>query len=348
MLMKTRFWGIVSFVLSLLFGLAFAQVSRAATGPSNNIGFSVSAQLPSNQLNKDHSFFDLKMTAGQTQTLKTTIYNVTKRDMKIKTGIHTAYTNDNGVIDYVKQAKTFDPSLKYQLGRLTKLTGEKVVTVPAESSKVVEAQVKIPKTDFQGVMLGGWYFEKLDEKVTSEVQDSMNVHSQYSYVIGMKYSFGKAPNPELQLAKVGLGLKNAHQAVLSSLRNVSAVIVPNLNLETTITDKATGKVAKKEKKSNVQLAPNTVYSYPLLVGSSGLKPGDYHLQMTVKNKAHHWKFEKDFTITPAAVKKYKHQSVENSGISPIWLVLWGAIGMLIVVGLVLWFFYFLKRRTHTK
>jgi len=72
-------------------GMSFSLTAQAAkTTQSNEIGFSVAAKLPKNQLHAKNSFFDLKMTPGKTQTLKTVIYNVTNRDIKVKTAIHTA------------------------------------------------------------------------------------------------------------------------------------------------------------------------------------------------------------------------------------------------------------------
>lgn len=347
--MKIRFWGIVRVMLGLLVGLSLAQVSRAATtGPSNNIGFSVSAQLPKNQVNTAHTYFDLQLSSGQSQTLKAVIYNVTNRDIQVKTGIHTAYTNGNGVIEYVKPTTVFDPSLKLQIGQLTRVQGKSVVTVPANGTKVVTAQVKIPKTAFQGTMLGGWYFEKLTEKVTSEVKGSMNVRNQYSYVIGMKYSLGKTPKPALKLGQVEPKVVNEHQAIVADLRNVSATINQNLSLTTTITSKATGDVVKTVKKASVQLAPNTVYHYPLLTGTSALKSGHYQLKMIVKGQSQRWVLEKDFTITASAAKKLAHQSVENKGLNSIWLVVAGAVGMLVIGGLLAGLVFFLRKRRRDE
>lgn len=342
---KQRFFGIVSLVLGLLFGIAWrSMLVQAAKTPSNNIGFSVSAQLPENQLNQANSFFDLKMQSGQQQTLKVKIYNVTNRDIQVKTGIHTAYTNDNGVVEYLTVPKKFDQSLKYQLGKITTLKSNSIVTIPANDFKVVEAQVKMPKTSFQGAMLGGWFFKKLEGKVTSEVTGSMNVRNQYAYVIGIKYSLGQAPKPALSLAKISPGLVNHHQSTIAELRNTAAVMIPDISLETTVTDRKTKKVLKTVKKSGVQMAPNSNFHYGFLTGNESLKAGDYHLRLVAKNKTHHWVFEKDFTITQAQTRLVARKSVESERLNPLWLVVIGAIGMLIAGGLIGWVVYLVKRR----
>lgn len=343
MISKKRFWGIVSMICALLIGLMTVKIVYAANTP-DNIGFSVSAQIPSNQINQGHSFFDLRMSAGQHQQLKTVIYNTTKRDLKVKVGIHTAYTNNNGIIEYVTATKKFDKSLKYQLGKLTKIIGPTTVIVPANGSKTVEAEVHMPDRGFNGVMLGGWYFERIDEKVTSEVTDSMNVHNQYAYVIGMKYTMGKIPKARLLLDSVKPGLENGHQSISSYLRNVSAVIIPDVTLDTTITNRKNEKVVKNIKKSNVQLAPNSLFKYPVMLNDPGMKSGNYHLKMVAKSKSNRWVFEKDFTITVAEAKKYSRTSVDNQSFKVFLWVLVGAIGMLVLGLVVLGIVYSVKRR----
>jgi len=334
-------------VVIILLGVLSPVSVQAKTTPNNNIGFSVVAQLPDNQIDMKNSFFDLKMKSGQQQTLKVKIYNATKRDIKVKTGLRTAYTNNNGVIEYMTPATKFDSSLRYRLDKVTQVEGDSVVTVPANDSKVVMAKVKMPTTNFEGVMLGGWYFRKVDEKVTSNVKESLNVKNQYAYVIGMKYSFGKAPQPELTLTNVTSGLENYRQSIFVNLRNPSAVIIPDVKLTTVITNRATKKLVKSVKKSDVQMAPNSGYQYPILTGNTGLKAGKYHLRMVAKNKAHQWVFEKDFAITAKEAKKYARESVDPKVISPYWFVLIGALLMLIVGGLLAWLVIAIKKRNQT-
>ncbi|BDZ31922.1 DUF916 and DUF3324 domain-containing protein [Lactiplantibacillus sp. WILCCON 0030] len=345
-----QLWYGLGLVVALLLSLQWGQVAQAATSTnkSNNIGFSVAAKIPDNQLNKKNSFFDLKMTKGQSETLQTTVYNVTNQDIKVRTAIHTAYTNENGLIEYVTPTKTFDQSLNYKMSDLTTIQGAKTITIPANSSKVVSAKVQMPNRNFNGVILGGWYFKRVDQKVTSDVKGTMNVKNQYSYVIGLKYTVGQVPTPKLKLAKVTVGMSNYHRGIFPYLRNTSVVIVPNLKMATTITSKNSGKVVKTAKKSNVQLAPNSVYRYPMLTGKTKLQAGKYHLKMVVKNSDHKWVFEKDFTITAQAAKRVNEKSVDNSGINVIWFIVFGALGMLILVLLGLWLFFFIKKRRQNN
>ena len=338
-----RVWLVVMAVVSLVCAGVFSVGDRAQAA-TNNVGYNVSAKLPSNQINKQNSFFDLRMNSNKTQVLQVRVFNVTNEDVTIKTAIHTAWTSSAGSINYVNSPRSYDSSLRYKMSDITKIQGKKTVTIPAKSSRVVKATVKIPQTNFSGVILGGWYFERTDSKVTGNVKGAGNLQSHYSYVIGMKYTLGQVPNPSMSLGKVGAGLSNYHRGVIADIRNTSAVIIPNLKTTTTITNRDGGKVVQKAKQENVQMAPNTTYGYPMLYGKTALEAGHYHLHMVVKNTDHEWIFDRDFTITQAQANKYNKNSVDNSGINIWLLVALGALGMLILVLLILLIIYLIRRK----
>ena len=328
-------------------GLAAGSTSRTSTKTtqSNDIGFSVAAKIPANQIDQRNSYFDLKMSPGRQQQIQTTIYNVTNAEIKVKTAIHTAYTNGNGIIEYVTPTKHYDPSLKYRMDQITQVQGPTTVTIPANGSKVVTATIKMPKAAFNGVLLGGWYFKRVTNNVTGSVKNSMNIANQYSYVIGMKYTSGTVPAPKLQLDTITAGMQNYRRGVFPQLRNVTAVIVPKLTVTAKLTSVNNGKVVKTFKQKNVQLAPNSVYKVPILTGTKRLQAGTYHVHLVAKNADHHWRFDKDFVISTATADKYNKASVDNSGINVGWFILFGALGMLIIglVGFLL-FFWIRKRR----
>lgn len=333
--------------LLLLLGLIFGGLKPAeaqAAGAQNNVGYNITPVIPKNQINKENSFFDLKMKSGQAETLKVRINNISNDDVTVKTAIHTAWTNPTGTIDYVNPAKYFDSSLRYKMSDISRIQGQKTLTISAGQSKVVTADVKVPKTSMQGVILGGWYFKRLDTKVTGKVKGATNIKSEYSYVLGMKYSLGHAPAAVMTLGKVGATLSNGRQAVTANLRNTSAVIIPNLKMNTTITNRDSNQTVMHLKETNKQMAPNSVFKYPMLFGEKPLKAGNYHLHMVVKNTERNWIFDRDFTITKAQADKLNHDSVDNQGLN-IWLLIaLGALAMLILVLLILLIIYLIRRK----
>ncbi|MCI1553428.1 MAG: DUF916 and DUF3324 domain-containing protein [Levilactobacillus sp.] len=333
---------IVLMIVGGIIGLLAPVASQAAV--NNDIGFNVAPKIPKNQIDKNKTFFDLAMKSGQTETLRTRIYNLTAQDIRVKSVVNTAWTGSSGAINYVNAAKKYDPSLRYKMSELSQVQGPQVVTVPAKGSKLVTVKVKIPQTNFNGNILGGWYFERVDHKVTGNVKGAGNITNKYAYVVGMSYTMGQLPNPDLKLGKVAAGLSNYHHGVIANLRNPTAIIVPNLKMNTTISNRDGGKTVLHVKKDNVQMAPNTVFSYPLLYGKTKLVAGHYRLHMVVKNTDRTWVFDRNFTVTKAQANKYNADSVDNSGIS-IWLLIGlGALGMLILMLLILLIIYLIRRR----
>ncbi|TGD19730.1 DUF916 and DUF3324 domain-containing protein [Levilactobacillus suantsaiihabitans] len=334
---------IVLAVFSLILG-GWGLTAVAQAAGENEVGYSVKAAIPKNQINKKNSFFDLKMKSGQTENLQVRIYNVTNQSIKVQTAIHTAWTSSAGAIEYVKPAKSFDSSLKYKMSDISKLQGKSTVTIPAGKSRVVTAKVKMPTTAFNGVILGGWYFKRIDHQVTGNVKGASNLRNSYSYVVGMKYTMGsQTPFPDLKLGKVAAGLGDYHRGVFADLRNPKAVIIPDLKMKTTITNRNGNKLVKQATKDNVQMAPNTTFRYPIYFGKEELKAGNYHLHMVVKNTDRTWVFDRNFTITAKQAAQFNRGSVENSGIN-LWLVLaLGALGMLVLILLILLIIYLIRR-----
>ncbi|MFC6290440.1 DUF916 and DUF3324 domain-containing protein [Levilactobacillus angrenensis] len=337
-----KFCSIVLLTIGLI--ICGTSVLASAATPGNDVGFSVKALLPKNQIEKKDSFFNLRMKSQQDERLQVRVYNTTNQDIKVKNAIHTAWTSSAGAIEYVKTTKDFDTSLRYKMSDISKLQGKQIITIPAGGSKLVTAKVKIPRTEFQGTILGGWYFKRADSKVISNVKGASNMHNQYSYVIGMMYTMGKNPSPVMRLGTVQAGLANYHRGVIANLRNTTAVIIPNLKMNTTITNRDGGSVVKHLKQDNVQMAPNTTFKYGMLYGDQQLKAGHYHLHMVVKNRVNEWVFDRNFTITQAQANKYNKAAVESSGLS-FWLILaLGALAMLILILLILLIIYLIRRK----
>ena len=339
-----RFIGLM--ILSVIVGASLEQSGLAAKRGTqqNDVGFSVAAQIPKNQIQRRHTFFDLKMATGQQQTLKTTIYNVTSHDIKVRTAIHTAYTNGNGVIEYINPTRTFDRSLKTKISDLTTAQGPQTVTVPANGTKVVAINVKMPAHPINGVLLGGWYFKRVVDNQTSTVDRNINVTNEYSYVIGLKLTAGTVPAPKLALGTVKAGLSNYHRSIIAVLRNPTAVIIPNLKVQTVIVNRRTHQVIMHRTKKGIVMAPNTAFKNALPLGAQPLQAGTYVLRMTISNRTHHWQFKREFHISIAAAHRYNHETVENRGLS-MWVFMGVGVIVTLVMGLVLAGVVWLWRRS---
>ncbi|WP_047999635.1 DUF916 and DUF3324 domain-containing protein [Lactiplantibacillus herbarum] len=327
-------------MLGLMVGLG-AEPMIVHAGSTNSqttqARFSVSATIPDNQINKQNTFFDLKMSTRKQQDLQVTIYNQANRDLTVATAIHTAYTNNNGSIEYVVPAKTYDSSLKVKMSDIVKIKGKSTVVVPANSSKTVTAHVTMPSSPFNGVMMGGWYFKQVNQKAGANVKDTVNVHNEYSYVVGLKFSLGSMPAPIIKMSKVTTGTRNYQWGILANLRNPSAVMIPNLKLHTIVTNRDSGKKVKEVRSNELQLAPNSAFNYMLPMDKAKLPAGRYHVQMVATSGSHRWRLNQNLKLGRSVTRQTDQLVTKTNKQSTSWgLVGIGAFGTLIIVLLLGW------------
>ena len=69
--------------------------------------------------------------------------------------------------------------------------------------------------------------------------------------------------------------------ILVNLQNDQKTYINQVAFSAEITKRDMKKFYIKRKKANMQIAPNTNFSVPIALKGQPLKPGDYHLSMTV-------------------------------------------------------------------
>ena len=106
--MKKNIWivGLLGWVMVLFSGMW--QQSAQAAGE----GFTVKAELPENQRDTSASYFDLRVSPNQAQTLNVVIQNRQADPVTVLIKVNPAFTNDNGVVEYGEQVGRTDASLK--------------------------------------------------------------------------------------------------------------------------------------------------------------------------------------------------------------------------------------------
>ena len=79
------------------------------------MGYSVKANLPENQIDKNKTYFDLKMDPNQKEEISLTVKNSSEEEIILNIVPNNSKTNQNGVIDYSDENLEKDKSLKYSL-----------------------------------------------------------------------------------------------------------------------------------------------------------------------------------------------------------------------------------------
>ncbi|CAM2806425.1 DUF916 and DUF3324 domain-containing protein [Dellaglioa algida] len=336
---------------ALLGGLGLFNKSVEAAAPANNIGYSVQSIQSDKQVKESlkQSYFDMQLDAKAEETISVKIFNSSDKALKIRNAVYTASTNDNGQLEYTKklEKKDIDKSMKYPLASLTKMDSGSVVTVPAKGSKIVKATITMPKDSFDGVLLGSWYFEKVDDSAkASSNKKGISISNAYSYAIGIKILEKKTVEPNMNLLSVKAGMRNYRKGVFPVFQNDTAVIIPKLTIKSQIMKKGSSTVLQETTLKNLSMAPNSNFKFPMLYDKGQLESGDYTLKAVATSGKNTWNFNKNFTITNDDASKYNKEAIADpkKPMNPLWYVALG-LGLAILFVLI---FFLIKRYVDKK
>lgn len=327
-------------MISVLFG------SLMTIAHAENLNYTVSADLPENQLNSKVSYFDLKVTPGQTQDLTIQIKNSDSSAHKYVVTPNRAATNDNGVIDYSKSKAKADQSLKFDLKAA--LSKSQTVEVPAKTTKAVTFKLKVPKKAFTGIALGG--INVVQETTASKKKSSgMTIENQYAYVIGLQLQEEEkvTAKPKMKLLGVKAKQLNYRNYITANLQNTQPVIMHGLKIKSYVTNVDSKKKLVTTDKENMAMAPNSNFNFAIGDGTQALKAGNYtlHLTATAEKGKYKWHFTRNFTISEQKAKKLNKTAVgqEKQPNYFWWFVGFGVV-IVALLGLVIWLL--LKNRRH--
>lgn len=266
-------------------------------GSESDVGFSVRAIIPKNQIDPMKSYFDLKMKPGQKQVIKIQVFNSSSQEETIEMDITFATTNRNGLIDYSEtDSKRKDESLKFPLTEIAKTENREIV-IPAGKSKIVPITISLPKQKFNGVILGAAHFKKQLKETNEHSTSGVEIKNQYAYVVGIKLTeTTEEVLPDLHLKYIQPKLINYRTAVVANIQNSEAVIVENMDVTAKIYKKGSIKLLYSTNKQDLNLAPNSNFEYPIDLKNDPFKPGTYRLKMKSIIGTQIWEWDEVFTV----------------------------------------------------
>ncbi|QBO35886.1 DUF916 and DUF3324 domain-containing protein [Periweissella cryptocerci] len=316
---------------------------------AEEVGYSVNTVPSALQQNKKLSFFDLKAKPQQTFDLKVKIENKSTEVSTFKVAATNAMTSNNGTITYGPTTRKLDQSMKVPFTSIAKVKHPKV-TVPANTVKTVSMQVTMPKFEFDGMILGGFYVEKL----TTEDKKTSGYSNQYAYAKGVVIKeTDTVVQPDLEMPVVGIKTDNNMVNVAGTLRNASMTNIANLDMTASITKRNSDKVIVSKKVTGYSVAPTTNFDALFQYDKQKLPAGKYtfhvHANQTT-GKQYKWNLQKDFVITADEVKPKESRGLAVVGQRNVLLyVLLGVVAaLLVIIIFLLWFFLFYKRRKAKK
>lgn len=326
--------------------MSFAPlIGQTNADGTDNVGLRVSAVLPENQRDTGQSYFDLLVQPKDKQTLVVNLINTTDKPQTVNTAVTAAKTNINGVVEYTPSKNKLDKSVPFDMAKIATLP--KSVEIPANSTKKLAIQLDIPDKQWQGVVAGGISVTQAEVNDSGDNKKAgISVRNRYAYAIGvmLQTKQDSTVKEELNLARVTAGQINLRNAVISELHNTSETYLKKVSIKSKITRVNGTKVLYESDKSNMKIAPNSIFNYPLSLEGHSFKAGRYTMDMTVKSEKNTWHFTKNFTITSKEAKDLNNKDVtiiHDEGFNWWWLVALVAIILAIIV-------YIVRRRRKAQ
>ncbi|MEF9937923.1 DUF916 and DUF3324 domain-containing protein [Carnobacterium sp.] len=330
-------------IVILLIGSLISPIIGQAEG---SMAYSAKANIPENQINKTLTYFDLKMEPGQEQEISLTVSNSSDKQTTIILSPNSATTNQNGVIDYGQNKGKVDSTLKIPLSSV--ISKEQEVTLAPNETKQVLFTLKMPDKLFNGILLGGFYVTKKEEAEDSkEAEKNVQIKNNYSYVIGIQLRETlEEVKPQLKMNQIKPALLNYRTAVTVNLQNTEATIIKEFDVHAKVRKKGNGTVLHEATKTDMSMAPNSNFDFPISWDNQSLEPGTYTLEMTAKSGENQWTFEEDFTISAKESKTLNTDAVELEKKAPNWtLIILSVIGaMTLLIGGMLYLIYKHKKK----
>lgn len=328
-------------IILLIVILILTIFPTSINAENREVDFSVKAVLPENQINDNKSYFDLKMRPAQEQDIQVIVFNSGKKEIKVKTTVYNATTNQNGIVVYNQSNKKVDSSLVVPLTEIVKVKDEEIV-IAASESKTVTASIKMPKEEFDGIILGGLHFEKVDEEVDATSRGAQ-IKNKYAYVIGLQLSeTNNEVAPVLNLLSVYPTLVNHRTAVVANIQNSEPVLLSDLTVRAEVFHKGKSEVLHESTKENIHMAPNSNMDFVINWRNQRMEEGSYHLKLQAASGEYDWEWDEIFTIGNEAKKLNKAavDLVHDYGASQ---KVWYITGIGVLLGIIAILLFYIRR-----
>ncbi|MBC1651007.1 DUF916 and DUF3324 domain-containing protein [Listeria booriae] len=326
--------------LLLIIPLLASTFIFPVTTDASEMNFSVSANLPENQMDKTKTYFDLKMSPGMEQTITVTMTNQTDDEITVLASVNTAVTNDNGIIDYSQTDPKLDETLIHPISNLTDSASE-VVLAP-NSSKEYPITIKMPNETFDDTILGGIHFQEKTEKTNTDDAKTIQIENKYAYIIGlMLRQNDTGVKADLQLNDITPTQINYRNVVTANLQNTEATILKDLEVDAKVFKKDGTSVLHENFEDNLRMAPNSNFNFPVSWNNQAFKAGTYRMEMVARSGEQVWRWTEYFTISGKDADSFNDKAVE---IEKDYTWLYILLGSLLAL-LILLFVFLLGRKS---
>ncbi|WP_125713303.1 DUF916 and DUF3324 domain-containing protein [Companilactobacillus kedongensis] len=304
--------------------------------------YSIQSVLPDNQIDKNESYFDLKVEPNKDQTLKIIIFNTGSKSIKVTAEVNNAYTADSATIGYDKYNKKTYKSTLPELTSLVEGARRKSVSLKAGESKEVSFNVKSPDKEYKGIILGG---VTTIANVSPTKSKNLNIQNQVRYVKGVVLrSKDDAINPDMHLTDAYPKAVSGSKGIAFKMDNTAPININNVKLAASI--KHNSKNLKYHAK-NLQIAPNSQFDY--FIPIDNFTAGKYKAKITLTGKnGFKQVFTKTITVSKTDVKQVQQQTEPVKQNNHQWIIILVGIVLLIFVALWMYLYYAQRNKSNSK
>ncbi|EIR4022451.1 hypothetical protein IGK25_002675 [Enterococcus sp. DIV1614a] len=318
-------------IISLLSLIGFSLTGVAT---ENQADFSVNAEQSAYQVDKSKTYFDLSLPVNESVPLVIHVTNNSEEAIEVAGELSPATTNINGVVEYGKTQNQLTSSVPFDITKVASFEKEKQTIAPKQTVDFV-VNVSVPTKDYAGIVAGGITLRDVTEEKTSSETKGM-FKNKFAYAIALLVHGDKTPvENTVTLKEVTPTQVNSRNVVSAAIENKTANYINKVSIEASVTD-ASGKEVLSEKKEDMQIAPSSLFQFPIYYEKQAMKAGKYTLTMTVRSEKQEWQLKKSFTITEekaTALNKTDVSEKEESR-NVQWLVL-GLVGIIFLLLIIL-------------
>ncbi|WPH52002.1 DUF916 and DUF3324 domain-containing protein [Enterococcus faecalis] len=318
-------------IISLLSLIGFSLTGVAT---ENQADFSVNVEQSVYQVDKSKTYFDLSLPVNESVPLVIHVTNNSEEEIEVVGELSPATTNINGVVEYGKTQNQLTSSVPFDITKVASFEKEKQTIAPKQTVDFV-VNVSVPTKDYAGIVAGGITLRDVTEEKTSDETKGM-FKNKFAYAIALLVHGDKTPvENAVTLKEVTPTQVNSRNVVSAAIENKTANYINKVSIEASVTD-ASGKEVLSEKKEDMQIAPSSLFQFPIYYEKQAMKAGKYTLTMTVRSEKQEWQLKKSFTITEekaTALNKTDVSEKEESR-NVQWLVL-GLVGIIFLLLIIL-------------
>ncbi|WP_424348609.1 DUF916 and DUF3324 domain-containing protein [Latilactobacillus sp. 5-91] len=323
---------ILGVALGVVGGFGLSQQVRADNN-TEKADFEIQPITSVAQVDTSLHYYDLKFKPGTKNTIKMRIQNFTDKKITVNSEIQNGMTQVGGDMKFQSSAKGLDPSAKIPLTTIATIKkANQTIHLEPQETKVVEAEIKMPTDNFNGMIAGGWKFIEYRNNKTSD----QTISSNYAYMvsINLRGSHYKV-YPELKYASTKPILYNSRPAMGVNIRNTQPMVLKNVHFKAVVSRKGLFSDNRLYEKEGSSMAPNSVVTLPISWAYDNMKPGTYNVAVKVTGEnlwnklPMSWTFKKTFKVSKEAAASLNKRSLQRP--TNKWLYVVAANGVLLLV-----------------